>query len=69
MPPKTPNQPPKIEPKKNSRTTVIGWALIVIVVLVTIGIFKEVNLSEYGQFIELIITLLISIGFIKAKDA
>jgi len=66
---KNPNQSPKSEPKRNSRTTIIGWTLIVIVCLVSIGIFKEINLSEYGRFIELVITLLISIGFIKAKDA
>jgi len=63
--PKTPKPPTKTL----SRTTIIGWILIAMLVIAFIGVFTgSFSLDDYGTFIVLIFGLLTSIGFILSKD-
>lgn len=65
MLPKTPT-PPK---RKIDRTSLVGYLLIIVIVVVTIAVYNgKFSLNDFGSFLNLIFGLLVGLGFIFSKD-
>lgn len=64
-----PKTPPPTNKKKFSRTSVIGWLIMLIILLAFFLVYnKTISIRDYGSFVSVCIGLLASVGFIFSKD-